>query len=282
MKVKDYMTAPVYVVERNEPVQRARNLMLKHDISRLPVMDNGKLVGIVTKYDISNRLSQAAPEWRRRPIDRVPIHVVMTEDPITIYADATIMQAAELLVENEIDGLPVERDGQIMGVITSRDVVRYFSSQKLDSRVRDLMAEGLVGVHRHHTLTHVIEQMNIHGVSRVLVYEDNMTPVGVITRSNLIFAGIFDSSDQAKMKNIKMTRKESTAGRKQYRYIKEVALVAEDIMSSPIIGANPFDLAVDDAKVLVDKSICGMPVLENDTAVGFFSTRDIVAEIGRW
>ncbi|HOK58228.1 CBS domain-containing protein [Methanothrix sp.] len=282
MRVKDYMATPVWVVERNEPIQRARNLMFKHDISRLPVMDKGKLVGIVTKYDISNRLAQAAPEWRRRPIDRIPVQLVMTENPITIYPDATLTQAAELMMENEIDGLPVEKDGELVGIITSRDLLKYFAQQNLDSKVGDLMAEGMVSVHRHHTIAHVVEQMNLHGVSRVLVYEDNMRPVGVITRSNLTFAGIFDSFDQPRMKSIKMTRKESTAGRKQYRYIKQVPLVAEDIMSSPIIAARVDDRAVDDAKVLVEKSICGMPVIENDSMVGFFSTREIVAEIGRW
>lgn len=282
MKVKDYMSTPVHVIEKNEPIQRARNLMLKHDMSRLPVMDGGTLVGIVTKYDISNRLGQAAPQWRRRPIDKIPIQLVMTENPITIFPDATMMQAAELFIENEIDGLPVERNGELVGIITSRDMLRYFADQKIESKVGDLMAEGMVSVHRHHTISHVIEQMNIHGVSRVLVYEDNMHPVGVITRSNLLFAGIFDSSDQAKMKNIKMTRKESAAGRKQYRYVKQVPLVAEDIMTSPIIGAGTSDLAVDDAKILVEKGICGLPVIENDSMVGFFSTREIVAEIGRW
>ncbi|MBN1322541.1 MAG: CBS domain-containing protein [Methanotrichaceae archaeon] len=281
MKVKDYMTAPVYVIEKNEPIQRARNLMLKHDISRLPVMVDGKLAGVVTKYDISNRLDQAAPEWRRRPIDMIPIHLVMTEDPITIYPDATIDQAAELLMENEFDGLPVERDGSVIGIITARDIVRYFSKQDLDLRVKDLMAESLVTVHRHHTISHVIEQMNIHGVSRVLVYEDNLSPVGLITRSNLVFAGTENKMDQARMKSIKMTRKESPAGRKQYRYIKEVPLVAEDIMSYPIIATRSDARAVDEAKVLVEKSICGLPVIEEGKMVGFFSNREIIAEMAR-
>ncbi len=281
MKVKDYMTAPVYVIEKNEPIQRARNLMLKHDISRLPVMVDGKLAGIVTKYDISNRLDQAAPEWRRRPIDMIPIHLVMTENPITIYPDATIDQAAELLVENEFDGLPVERNGSVIGIITARDIVRYFSKLDLDLQVKDLMAEGLVTVHRHHTISHVIEQMNIHGVSRVLVYEDNQSPVGLITQSNLVFAGTENKMDQARMKSIKMTRKESPAGRKQYRYIKEVPLVAEDIMSYPIIATRSDARAVDEAKVLVEKSICGLPVIEEGKMVGFFSNREIIAEMAR-
>src|SRR5690606_24042651 len=125
-----------------EPIQRARNLMFKYSIGRLPVMDNGKLVGIVTKYDITNRISQAAPEWRRRPIDKVPIQVVMTEKPITIFPYATMPQAAELMIENDISGLPVEKDGEIVGVITSRDMVRHFSEQDISSTVQELMSKN--------------------------------------------------------------------------------------------------------------------------------------------
>lgn len=280
-KVKDYMKSPVYVIERNEPIQRARNLMFKYDVGRLPVMDGGKLVGIVTKYDITNRLCQAAPEWRRRPIDMVPIHLVMTENPVTIYPDATMPQAAVLMLDNEVSGLPVEKDETIVGMITSRDIQRYFSEQDIKARVGDLMTTDLVNVHRHHTIAHVLEQMNTQGVGRVLVYEDNKTPVGIITRSALTFSNMMGPKDEMETKDIKMTRKDSTAGRKQYRYIKEMPLVAEDIMNSPIITISAETKAVDAAKTMVEKHVCGMPVLENGEIVGFFSTDEIVAEIGR-
>lgn len=281
-KVKDYMSSPIYVIERNEPIQRARNLMFKYGVGRLPVLDGGKLVGIVTKYDITNRLNQAAPEWRRRPIDKVPIQVVMTEMPITIYPDATMSQAAELMVENGISGLPVERDGEIAGMITSRDMIRYFADQDIKAKVGDLMNKEIVTVHRHHTITHVLDEMNLQGASRVLVYEDNMSPVGIITRSGLTFSEMMGPKDEMETKSIKMTRKESTAGRKQYRYIREVPFVAEDIMTSPIITINPEIKAVDAARTLAEKQIIGMPVLEGNDIVGYFSADEITAEIGRW
>ena len=281
-KVKDYMSSPIYVIEKNEPIQRARNLMFKYGIGRLPVLENGKLVGIVTKYDITNRLNQAAPEWRRRPIDKVPIQVVMTETPITIYPDATMSQGAELMVENGISGLPVERDGEIVGMITSRDMIRYFADQDIKAKVGDLMNKEIVTVHRHHTITHVLDEMNLQGASRVLVYEDNMSPVGIITRSGLTFSEMMGPKDEMETKSIKMTRKESPAGRKQYRYIKEVPFVAEDIMTAPIITIDPEIKAVDAARTLAEKQIIGMPVLEGNDIVGYFSADEITAEIGRW
>jgi CBS domain-containing protein len=281
-KVKDYMQSPVYVVDKEEPIQRARNLMLKHGISRLLVMDGKKLVGVVTNHDLSNRLSQAAPEWRRRPISLIPIKQVMTDNPLIIYPDATLQQAAEIMEENDIDGLPVERNGDIVGIITSRDLIAYFADQDLASTVGDLMSDRVVTVHRHHTIAHVLEEMNAQGVDRVVVSEDNMTPVGVITHTNLAISGLSNPKDELKTKNIKMARKDSAAGKKWYRYVKEVPLVAEDIMSYPIIHTQSDLTAVKAAKVLLEKDICGLPVVDEDKIVGFFSTREIVSEIRRW
>jgi predicted transcriptional regulator len=281
-KVKDYMSSPIYVIERNEPVQRARNLMFKYSIGRLPVLDNGKLVGIVTKHDITNRLNQAAPEWRRRPIDKVPIQVVMTEGPITIFPDATMAQAAELMIENDISGIPVERNGDIVGMVTSRDMIVFFSEQDVKAKVGDLMCKDVLTVHRHHTIAHVLDEMNLQGSGRALVYEDNMTPVGIVTRSSLTFSELMGPKDEMETKNIKMTRKDSTAGRKQYRYIKQVPLVAEDIMTSPIITVGAENLATEAARTLADKHIIGMPVAEGNDIVGYFSADEVIAEIARW
>ena len=281
-KVKDYMSAPIYVIERNEPIQRARNLMFKYGIGRLPVLDGGKLAGIVTKYDITNRLNQAAPEWRRRPIDKVPIQVVMTEKPITIFPEATMSQAAELMIDNEVSGLPVERDGEIVGMITTRDMMKYFSDQDILATVGDLMTRNVLRVHRHHTIGHVLEEMNVQGQSRALVYEDNTRPVGIVTRSGLTFSEIMGPKDEMETKNIKMTRKESLAGRKQYRYVKQMPFVAEDIMTAPIFSISASEKAVSAARQLVDKSIIGMPVIENEDVVGYFSADEIISEIGRW
>jgi len=125
MKVKDIMSSPVYLIASNEPISRARNLMLKHGISRLVVIENDMTkevtsrspevisIGVVTKTDISERLDQAEPKWRRRPIDNIPIKVVMSPDPLTIHPDATPRQAAEILLENNIHCPPIHYSSTI-------------------------------------------------------------------------------------------------------------------------------------------------------------------------
>jgi predicted transcriptional regulator len=167
-------------------------------------------------------------------------------------------------------------------MITSRDMMRYFSEQDIKATVGDLMTRNILGVHRHHTIGHVLEEMNVQGQSRALVYEDNNTPVGIVTRSGLTFSEIMGPKDEMETKNIKMTRKESTAGRKQYRYIKQMPFVAEDIMTAPIFTIGAEEKAVVASHMLVEKSIIGMPVVDKDEVVGYFSADEIIAEIGRW
>jgi predicted transcriptional regulator len=191
-------------------------------------------------------------------------------------------QAAELLMENGISGLPVERDSQIIGMITSRDIIRYFSEQDLKSTVGDMMSRNILRVHRHHTIGHVLEEMNVQGQSRALVYEDSTNPVGIVTRSGLTFSELMGPKDEMETKNIKMTRKDSTAGRKQYRYVKQMPFVAEDIMTSPIFTIRSDMKAVEASQTLVEKNIIGMPVMDKDEVVGYFSADEIIAEVGRW
>ncbi len=109
MNVADIMSSPVYIINADEPVSHARNLMLRHRISTLLVLNEGKMVGIVTKSDITNRLAQAEPLWRRRPIDQIPIKLLMTESVITIYPEASISQAVALMLENGVHNIPVAK-----------------------------------------------------------------------------------------------------------------------------------------------------------------------------
>ena len=67
MFARDVMTSPVYFVSPTETVAYARNLMVKHKISRVLVMEDGRLTGVLTKKDIAYRLHQGEPAWRRSP-----------------------------------------------------------------------------------------------------------------------------------------------------------------------------------------------------------------------
>jgi len=279
MKVRDIMSTPVFVVSPDENVARARNLMLRHKIGRLVIVEDNKPIGMVTKKDIVKGLNQAEPQWRRRPIDDIPVRKVMTESLITIFPDATPRQLAELMTENNIGGLPVVNNkDEVIGIATKWDLIKYFSKLDLDMKVKDLQIDPALTVHRHHTISHIIHELQANSVDRAIVLEDNDMPVGIITNSNLTFTEMRDKTGGLPQKEIKMTRKESAAGRKQNRYISEVPLVAEDIMSSPIINVNYEDLATYAAGLMIKERINGLSILGNGVK-GILTGENIIKTI---
>ena len=280
MNVADIMSSPVYVINIDEPVSHARKLMLRHRISTLLVLNEGKMAGIVTKSDISNRLAQAEPLWRRRPIDQIPIKLLMTESIITIYPEASISQAVALMLENGVHDIPVVKN-DIVGIVTRTDIVRYVAehSEEIDTKIPKLMTDDVVSVHRHHTINHVIDEMNKNEIERVVVKDDSGKPVGMISRRSLALNLLTDNEGKLSTKSIKMTRKSSPGGQKTYRYVKEVPLTAEDIMVSPIISIDINEKISDAAKQLIEEEVTALPVSDGEEIVGIISRTDIMKSV---
>lgn len=280
MKVADIMSSPVYVMNADEPVSHARNLMLRHRISTLLVLNEGKMVGIVTKSDISNRLAQAEPLWRRRPIDQIPIKLLMTESVISIYPEASISQAAALMLENGVHNIPVEKNG-IVGIVTITDIVRHIAenTEEIKTKIPKLMTEEIISVHRHHTINHVVDEMNKNEIERVIVKDDAGKSVGIISRKSLALNLLTDIQGELSTKNIKMARRSSPAGQKTYRYVKEVPVTAEDIMVSPIVSIDANEYVSTAAKKMIEERVNALPVSDGEEIVGILSRTDIMKAI---
>ncbi|WP_292380728.1 CBS domain-containing protein [Methanosarcina sp. UBA289] len=276
MNVADIMSSPVYVLNADEPVSHARKLMLRYRISTLLVLNEGKMVGIVTKSDITNRLAQAEPLWRRRPIDQIPIKLLMTDSVITIYPEASISQAAALMLENGVHNVPVVKN-DIVGIVTRTDLVRYVAenSEEMKTKIPKLMTEDIVSVHRHHTINHVIDEMNRNEIERVIVKDDAGKPVGIISSRSLALNLLTDFQGELSTKSIKMTRRSSPGGQKTYRYVKEVPLTAEDIMVSPINSIDVNENISAAAKKMIEEGVTALPVSDGEDIVGILSRTDI-------
>jgi CBS domain-containing protein len=281
MNVVDIMSSPVFIINADEPVSHARKLMLKHRIGTLPVLNEGKMVGIVTKSDISNRLAQAEPLWRRRPIDQIPIKLLMTEAVITIYPEASISQAATLMLENGIHNVPVVKNSNIVGIVTRTDFMRHVAenAEKIKTKIPKLMTEDVISVHRHHTINHVIDEMNRNEIARVIVKDDDGKPVGFISRESLALNLLTDNEGELSTKSIKMVRRSTPGGQKTYRYVKEMPVTAEDIMVSPIISIDVNEDISAAAKKMIEEGLTGLPVSDGEDIVGILSRTDIMRAI---
>jgi acetoin utilization protein AcuB len=129
MLVSNWMSKDVISVDVNDSMQDAAKLIRKHKINRLPVMENGKLVGIVTDRDLKRASASDVTTLEIHEllflISEIKIRDIMTKDPITIPIDYTIDEAAQVLLEHKLSGAPVvDHEGQIAGVITQTDIFR--------------------------------------------------------------------------------------------------------------------------------------------------------------
>ncbi|MDD1720788.1 MAG: CBS domain-containing protein [Euryarchaeota archaeon] len=276
MRVDDLMSAPVFVAAPNDTVGHVKNLMLKHKVSRIIIAYEGALVGVITKYDLAKMLESSEAGWRRRHQDRTLARTIMTENPITTSPDASLVEAAQELVANKIGCLPVVRDGgELLGIFTETDLVAHFATTHSRVKVATIMNDAFLTCHRHHSINHVLREMDSHQVYRMIVQEGNNVPVGIITHTNLAFAKEpFNSS-----KDILMVRKSAHAGVQKNRYIEKVLQVAEDIMSEPLVTIEQDAKAVEAARQMLERRIDALPVVKDGSLVGIVSKTDIVRKI---
>ncbi|AEH45223.1 CBS domain containing protein [Thermodesulfatator indicus DSM 15286] len=119
MRIKHWMIKDVITISPEATVEEALQLMKKHSIRHLPVVDGEDLVGLVTESSIRQ---YTLPSIK----DSLPIKEVMILNPITVDAEATIDEAARLIHRHKIGGLPVIQAGKLVGIITVTDLLEAF------------------------------------------------------------------------------------------------------------------------------------------------------------
>ena len=146
MYIKDIMTSQVITVIENDTVEKCANLLITHDLSGLPVVDeNMKVIGMVTEGDLIRRASRikgpAALEvlggifYLESPtkfMDDLKRSMgnfakdIMSKDVITVTPNMLISEAATLLVQNKIKRLPViNEEGNLIGIISRKDIMNH-------------------------------------------------------------------------------------------------------------------------------------------------------------
>lgn len=128
MKVRDCMTTVVTTVGVAEPIRGAWDLVEETRLRRFPVLDGDRLVGIITDRDLRNATVSSVVLTEKKYhdflLDTVKVEAIMTPDPATIAPDAPLVEAARLILEMKVGGLPVVEQGKLVGIITETDLIR--------------------------------------------------------------------------------------------------------------------------------------------------------------
>ena len=130
MYVKDYMTAELITITPQTSVTEAQDLLRKHDINRLPVLKNDKLVGLVTKDLINRNLPSNATSLSRNEInyllEKTTAEDIMATKLHSANPDTLLDHAATIMSENNLGVLVVLENERLVGVITDKDIFNAF------------------------------------------------------------------------------------------------------------------------------------------------------------
>ena len=130
------MTSQVFTVEKNTPLKEVERLMKKNHIRHLPVVEDTKVIGIVSLTDLQ-RLSYTATfadvdgigEEEVPIFDLLSLDQIMVQNPMTIQKGATVGDATEILIRMDFHALPVCDGKELMGFVTSTDLLKYFTNK---------------------------------------------------------------------------------------------------------------------------------------------------------
>lgn len=155
-------------------------ILKKKHISGVPIVKNGELAGIVTRTDLLKN-----PEEEQ-------IAILMKRDPITITSDRTLVDAARIILENNIRRLPVVEDHSLVGLITIADIIGLIARLNITIPISEYISNSVVTIWSETPLSVVGKIMELADVKAVPILDSNLALIGVASDKDLIGASIID------------------------------------------------------------------------------------------
>lgn len=135
MKVKEIMATEVQPLDRNDTLLVAQDLMTMKRIRHLPVLEGGKVVGVVSQRDLFRAGLASTMGFGKKAqeayLKSVFVKEAMTGEVFTIGPDADVREAARVMFERKIGCLPVVEDGKLVGLVSESDLVRIVADGKV-------------------------------------------------------------------------------------------------------------------------------------------------------
>jgi acetoin utilization protein AcuB len=124
------MSHPVITIPPDMSIMNALALLRRERIRRAPIIKDGKLVGIVSDHDLLNASPSQATSlsiWEMNYLlSKITVSDVMTKNVITVDVNTPIEEAARIMADNKIGGLPVLKEGKLVGIVTETDIFKLF------------------------------------------------------------------------------------------------------------------------------------------------------------
>ena len=131
MLVRDYMTTELVTVQETDTLLDATMFFVRSTFRHLPVVRGRQLVGVITERDVKQYapsvLSGISAEDYNSIMETTPISRVMARTPITVGPEQSVLEAAKLLYAKRLGCLPVVQDSELVGIITTTDMLKVLA-----------------------------------------------------------------------------------------------------------------------------------------------------------
>lgn len=245
-------------VEPTNNMSNARDIMIRHNISRVIVASNNAPIGMVTEKGIASYLFKNSKE----SLDEISISRAMRTPIVTVNHDASIKSCAEMMIKNDISSLVITDNGTSLSLLTKSDLVKLYSEHyRKKHLVSEFMTKDVFTISPSHSLRTALLLMIKNKISRVVVTRGNEID-GIITSRDLMpVTSFIEGNDGIESKDL------SGIGH---------IMLARDVMNKPIIVNKDADLA-NAAQIMYDKRISGIPVgSSNNNLNGIITKTDVV------
>jgi acetoin utilization protein AcuB len=175
MRLRDIMTKNPITVDQETLVLDAQKIMKENNIRRLPVVDKGKVVGIVTMHDLLQASPSPATSLSIHELNyllsKMKVREIMKKNPITMPPDIPFEEALKIGQEKKVGSFPVVENGKLIGIATESDIVRFLTRalgireegsritiEGLGGKLGDL--EKIIGIVDHHQ-TVILSMMSL-------------------------------------------------------------------------------------------------------------------------
>ena len=258
MKAKELMTKEVLAVDKDERLQTVIDIMVKHRVSKLVVLDKKQVVGVITDGDIADELG--AIKNRGVPASHLHASSAMRRKFPTATTDTPLEKVLEGLVD-DAGILPVVEGGHPVGVVTATDVLSLVASTK---PLADIMTNHLHVVSPTDRVIHARRVMLDNGVERLPVLDGGKL-VGILGEIDLAVGF-------ARIKNTVADTHQPAA---------LTRFLVQDVMQQTVVTATPETTAKEAVALMRRHDVGSLPVVRGDRILGIVTRSDLLKLVPR-
>ncbi len=255
MIVEDIMNRNVIKIDKDQNLKDALMLMEKKKVSRLIVVEEDKLVGIITLRDVMEILG--SKKYARLPPSTLHVSMAMSKNPITIDKHSRVHEARDLMLIHKISTLPVVEGDKLVGILTKTDLLKMLID--MDEKITRYIRTKVLTVTPKDRVIHARRIMLEKNVGRLVVVEDDKIS-GIITDKDIVRA---------------FYKLKKTIPEKYYEEnIKK--LLVEDVMSQNVITAKYNETIGNCVRVMLERKISGLPIVRDEKLYGIITKTDLI------